>query len=1315
MFLGLPGNKFFNYPEQVFSFFVTDSYTINKKRFKSSVYHGKRIPSRKRTKTKSAFFPMFMSSTVASDTGQDSMSPKHYHDFIHDIFSRGIETMWRFRTSPWALDTPLRLISMCLFLGLLILQTGTAESSPRSERNSSFPSEDFEITDQEAQKLLQYMMGKTPVEDTPETEDGVRVVVQQGHTGPIQSVAVSPDGRYAVSGGLDETAKVWDLAGSQEIHSFSGFGMMGPRQTVFSDDSQTVIVADMQTVKLFDLATGKVLQSHTPFVVERLALSQNGKWMAASGQHLKNNSSQRTLEIWNLADKKPLPPLPQAKDHSVVALSHDGHLLVTRREETDGELVLWDLQSFKSIRELGETPDLWLAALSPDSTLLATQELENGTLTVRDTSDGNILFSSETPDQENPNGSSLAFSPDNTSLAISYLSHPGKSFSYPAKILDARTGAVQLELRSSAIGFSPDNRHLIVARPSQGAPALIERATGKETPISRGASGVMDLALTKDGKTLVAGMSDESVKIWNLITGEIVGVLEGPGSSSVSVTPDGRLVATGGSRGLVKIYDRTTGQVVKTWNEEEAENQAAIVRFSNDGQFLAIGAGESVTLRNTQSWEASWNSTVPMKSQAPGFFPGTFPDPPKGIQQMAFSPDDHLLAISTGGHAGVWDTRTGRKRYAIGGGGMQSLMEMALSGRRPHSDESFLNPLAFQMQLMGGRDIRTLAFHPKGTQLLSVGIMGKQLVDTRTGKLLSAGFPDLQKTRDPKQLIKGFEINASKGGAFRPDGKRVAYGHGRNIKFLDLESNQDVPPSSGHTSDLSAVIYSPDERFLISGSRDGTIRLWDAQTGEEKISLIATGQEDFVAVTPDQYYRLSKHGMGGVAFRSKGVLYPFDQFDLRFNRPDIILERLGYADPYLIRSYRRAYEKRLRKMGLTEEELGTDMHLPEITAINSDIPASVTTPNVSLHVKAQDTTYPLHHMNLYVNDVPIYGTQGLAYGRNPPQTDERTLTVPLVPGRNKIQISVMNQQGAESLRQTLYTVYNPDQVEQDLYLMAIGVSQYKNGAYNLRFASKDAEDVIQSYQAAHQTWSRIHVRALTDEQATRTNIENGKPWLMQSRPQDLVVIFAAGHGMTDPEANYYFGTYNINAADPSQNGLPYEKFEDLLDGIPALQKVLLLDTCFSGEIDDDTPLPIEETPLANGQRAQVMVRSFKPIRGISLVGDKTTNASIAGLTTDSIRFQQDWFADLRRGTGAAVISSSSGNEYSHEGPQWQNGVFTYALLQGITRYLADENEDRQIMVSELQAYVIDQVRELTQGGQNPTVRRQNLAYDFAVY
>ncbi len=131
------------------------------------------------------------------------------------------------------------------------------------------------------------------------------------------------------------------------------------------------------------------------------------------------------------------------------------------------------------------------------------------------------------------------------------------------------------------------------------------------------------------------------------------------------------------------------------------------------------------------------------------------------------------------------------------------------------------------------------------------------------------------------------------------------------------------------------------------------------------------------------------------------------------------------------------------------------------------------------------------------------------------------------------------------------------------------------------------------------------------------------------------------------------------------------------------------------------------------------MRAFKAARGVSVVADdtamdSTTSAGAPAHASEVLRFQE-LFANLRRGTGAVVISSASGNEYALEGEQWSNGVFTYALLNGLKNARADVNQDRTITVSELQAYVIDEVRRLTAGGQNPTVRRENLDYDFIVY
>ncbi len=90
------------------------------------------------------------------------------------------------------------------------------------------------------------------------------------------------------------------------------------------------------------------------------------------------------------------------------------------------------------------------------------------------------------------------------------------------------------------------------------------------------------------------------------------------------------------------------------------------------------------------------------------------------------------------------------------------------------------------------------------------------------------------------------------------------------------------------------------------------------------------------------------------------------------------------------------------------------------------------------------------------------------------------------------------------------------------------------------------------------------------------------------------------------------------------------------------------------------------------------------------------------------------FADLRRGSGAAVISSASGSEFALESAKWNNGVFTYSVLQGLMTGAADIDRDGTIRVSELRDYVVGEVQRLTRGAQTPTSRRENLEFDFPV-
>ena len=92
---------------------------------------------------------------------------------------------------------------------------------------------------------------------------------------------------------------------------------------------------------------------------------------------------------------------------------------------------------------------------------------------------------------------------------------------------------------------------------------------------------------------------------------------------------------------------------------------------------------------------------------------------------------------------------------------------------------------------------------------------------------------------------------------------------------------------------------------------------------------------------------------------------------------------------------------------------------------------------------------------------------------------------------------------------------------------------------------------------------------------------------------------------------------------------------------------------------------------------------------------------------------QDMFVDLRRGSGATVISSSQGAEYAFESSEQSNGLFTYSLMEALDGK-ATPNKNGQITISGGGDYVKKRVQDLTKGKQNPNLRGVNLEEDFVL-
>lgn len=506
---------------------------------------------------------------------------------------------------------------------------------------------------------------------------------------------------------------------------------------------------------------------------------------------------------------------------------------------------------------------------------------------------------------------------------------------------------------------------------------------------------------------------------------------------------------------------------------------------------------------------------------------------------------------------------------------------------------------------------------------------------------------------------------------------------------------------SGHRGYINDFEILKGKDYLISSAEDASMNIWDLESGELILTIYVVDMGKLIFISPDNYYMASGDALTGMGFNFDGKVFPAEQFDLKFNRPDYILENFGYFDEEIIKIYNLAYKKRLSKLGFTEEMLNGKMDLPEIKILNIDnIKLKTFYANCEVNIEMLDHNYSIDRLNIYVNDVPIFGTKGKSLLNKNSKIINEMISIPLSDGQNNIHISCLNSKGVESLKEEINVFYDkPNNQKPDLYLISLAVTEYEQSQYNLRYTINDGDGFINLFKNS-KSFNKIHIYSLHNKTCTRDNFLSLKETLLQSNIDDHVYIHIAGHGLLDDNLDFYFATVDINFDNPSEKGLKYDEIEGLLDGIPARNKLLLMDACHSGEVDK-SDFALNET---DGQDT----------RGVVMFTNKNDKKPKTGLT-NSYELMRLLFADLRKGTGTVVISAASGSGYALENENIENGIFTYSLIKGVKKGKADFNKDKNVSVSELRNYIFDSVKELSKGKQQPTSRQENLMNDFKIW
>ena len=704
---------------------------------------------------------------------------------------------------------------------------------------------------------------------------------------------------------------------------------------------------------------------------------------------------------------------------------------------------------------------------------------------------------------------------------------------------------------------------------------------------------------------------------------------------SISKSNDGRFLATGGERQAVVVWDLETKRVVKVL--KGLVNRINDMEFSDDGREILVGY-EDGSMRLT---DLVTNQTISNK--------------------MALNSD----ILSQVGTFSVVCIDTFALDYAI----LQVVYKQAHLNREGVFDKVLdytVNWNFDQNELTFNKNLEQSEKTKKYINDLKLGIYHEStyLLDESTKKAVDDSLKNRAIIIEDKLIIT------------RPNGEKLI-----------------IDPK--HSDMVSAVDFNPKYGFVATAGWDGMIRFWDVNSGELLTVFGAFGDGQFVYINPQGYYFSSKNALNYIGFSLDNQIFSFEQFDLKYNRPDLVIHKLPYFDDFYEEAFKKAYDKRLDKLGILEADIKVSKNIPKLEILN-DLSTALDGDELTIKLKIKDKSHDLSRLFINVNGVPENGRFGKAISG---KIYEDEIKIKLNAGTNIIQIYAENVTKTASLKQTYTFQAPPSNKRGNLYMLAIGVSDYAQSNYNLKYAAKDAADMASIFH--FQTNNKIQkIKLMQNSEVTKASIEEAKDFMSEAGVDDIVVLFVAGHGVLDDDLDYYFAPYDMDFSNPSKNGVSFALFDEILENTKSRKKLMLIDACHSGEIDKDEVIKTFVTDDEENSKELIFRRAGTTIENLDDI--------------NTFELSKALFADMRLNNGATVISSSGGAEFAIEGDQWNNGVFTYTLLQGIISKQADSNKDKRLTVSELQNYVQKGVFEMTAGRQTPTSRVENLNYDFVI-
>lgn len=985
------------------------------------------------------------------------------------------------------------------------------------------------------------------------------LVLQNGHGNRVWDVAVSPDGTTVYTAGADSTVKVWRREDRTLLRTLARH-TIGVTHLALSPGGQRLATAD---------GAGRVwfwgLPEFSP-LISRVPRPHQGEVVALEfvddGSHAVSLASDGKALLWEVAQGE-AKPTPLAERVQALAAGSGRIAAAVRDEQGNSGVRLFD----RAGRPAGDLPGPG-GGVTPR--LIA---LDGGRLAVAD-AEGRVVVWDLAAGKERRRFQ--------VSAPVSTLRFAGETLAVGAgdRLLLYDLGGDGVAREADAGGGidrligSPDGRMVATAdeignlrvwdiahperprlRPGGDAAPIVTAIAfdpGARFLVSGGQAGdwrLWDLpsglqsglvparraqlgtiAVSRDGRSLVQLTLGGQAAVWDLAAGRTLGVIAGRWTAAAFV-PDRDVLAMTDDRGDVALVEPAGGR-----RRERAFERPMTVdgRARSAAAFRRVAVSPDGRLVAAGAAEANLACVWDIET---GRLVRTIRQHPDGVVAVAFSPDGRYLLTAGREGAAAWDARQeGAPSFRVG------------------SPESPITAAA----LVPGAPARLLTGHADG-----------QVIRW-------AAVPDGRPRPAMLERLDG----AVQALAVTPDGNWVAAGgDDKVLRLIPLDEARPGPPvplNPAHEERITSIVAWADAPVIASAGEDAAIRLWRLTDRTLLGTLTAVPETgDWVAFTPQGQFDSSPGAERRVAWRVGGAIMPLDQ----------LYE--GYRAFRLTDSLRRG----------TQPEIAFAYTFdvpPPALAIDRPPPTSARR-EVELSVTLGDDQ--LDELRLYLNGVPV--REGGDFVRRDPFHRRRYLVkATLRKGTNRLYVMGRRAvEGAVSGRSNTVEIVSeaPDRAGR-LHVLALGVDSYPNRP--LRFSAADAQafgEHVHGHPAEEAPAAAGLLKVLRNGEVTLERVAGALSEIRaESRPEDTVVVFLAGHtgvrrgpGDRDqfclllpsfpfPEPRPGEVVAMLRDApvpgdkpDPPKSVLPYAEIVKYLIRMDALQRVVVIDACQAAAAADD--------------------------------------------------------------------------------------------------------------------------------------------------